>query len=306
MTVPGGTDGPGGYQVQQPSDIDQPLLHVEELRVQFVTQDGVLNAVNGVSFVANEGEVLGLVGESGCGKSVTAQSVMRLIPSPPGRIAGGKVMLSGRNLLEVSERDMRRIRGNEIAMIFQDPMTSLNPVLSVGRQIGEMLQLHKGMDGRSARARTVELLDLVGIPGARTRVGDYPHQFSGGMRQRVMIALALSCEPRILLADEPTTALDVTIQAQILDLLNHLRQELGMAVIMITHDLGVVAGLADRVGGPDKAMAVAMPGSNWPDSSIFRVCCPVTAWHTVPGWVDASSVTGSLTTGRTAVGLIDQ
>jgi len=223
------------------------LLEVTDLRTQFFTQDGVVKAVNGVSFALAEGEALGLVGESGCGKSVSALSLMRLIPQPPGKIVSGVINFDGRDLLKIKEDDMRKVRGNDIAMIFQDPMTSLNPVLSVGRQIGEALELHKGMDRAASRKRTVELLELVGIPAARTRVDDYPHQFSGGMRQRVMIAMALSCEPKLLLADEPTTALDVTIQAQILDLIKRLREELGMAIMMITHDLGVVAGIADRI-----------------------------------------------------------
>ena len=225
----------------------RPLLEVTDLRTQFFTQDGVVKAVNGVSFTLGEGEALGLVGESGCGKSVSALSLMRLIPQPPGRIVSGQVIFDGRDLLKLKEDDMRKVRGNDIAMIFQDPMTSLNPVLTIGRQISEALELHKGMDRSAARKRTIELLELVGIPAARNRVDDYPHQFSGGMRQRVMIAMALSCEPKLLLADEPTTALDVTIQAQILDLIARLRRELGMAIIMITHDLGVVAGIADRI-----------------------------------------------------------
>src|SRR5919199_1597748 len=224
-----------------------PLLEVRDLRTEFVTQEGVVHAVNGISYTLREGEALGIVGESGCGKSVGALSVMRLIPTPPGRIAGGEVIFNGRDLLKLRDEEMRRIRGNDIAMVFQDPMTSLNPVLTIGRQIGEALELHKGMDGKAARNRTIELLEMVGIPSARTRVDDYPHQFSGGMRQRVMIAMAISCEPRLLIADEPTTALDVTIQAQILDLILRLRRELGMAVILITHDLGVVAGVCDRI-----------------------------------------------------------
>jgi oligopeptide transport system ATP-binding protein len=225
----------------------RPLLAVNNLRTQFFTHDGVVNAVNGVSFTLNEGEALGLVGESGCGKSVSALSMMRLIPNPPGRIVAGEVLFEGRDLLRLKEDEMRAVRGNDIAMIFQDPMTSLNPVLTIGRQIGEALELHKGLDRSASRKRTIELLELVGIPAARSRVDDYPHQFSGGMRQRVMIAMALSCEPKLLIADEPTTALDVTIQAQILDLITRLRKELGMAIIMITHDLGVVAGIADRI-----------------------------------------------------------
>jgi oligopeptide transport system ATP-binding protein len=224
-----------------------PLLEVRDLRTEFVTQDGIVHAVNGISYTLREGEALGLVGESGCGKSVSALSLMRLIPSPPGRIAGGEILFEGRDLLKLGDEEIRRIRGNRIAMIFQDPMTSLNPVLTIGRQISEALELHKGVDRRAARQRTIELLEMVGIPSARTRVDDYPHQFSGGMRQRVMIAMAISCEPRLLIADEPTTALDVTIQAQILDLIQRLRRELGMAVILITHDLGVVAGVCDRI-----------------------------------------------------------
>jgi oligopeptide transport system ATP-binding protein len=223
------------------------LLEVKNLKTWFYTPDGIVKAVNGVSFTLNEGEALGLVGESGCGKSVSAMSLMRLIPTPPGRIVEGEVLFDGKDLLKLNDEGIRRIRGNDIAMIFQDPMTSLNPVLTIGRQIGEALELHKGMNRDQARKRTVELLELVGIPAARSRVDDYPHQFSGGMRQRVMIAMALSCDPKLLIADEPTTALDVTIQAQILDLIMQLRRELGMAVIMITHDLGVVAGVADKI-----------------------------------------------------------
>ncbi len=225
----------------------EPLLEVRDLRTEFVTGEGVVHAVNGISYVLREGEALGIVGESGCGKSVSALSMMRLIPTPPGRIAGGEIIFNGRNLLSLRDEEMRRVRGNEIAMVFQDPMTSLNPVLTIGRQIGEALELHKGMDRKAARNRTIELLEMVGIPSARSRVDDYPHQFSGGMRQRVMIAMAISCEPRLLIADEPTTALDVTIQAQILDIMARLRRELGMALILITHDLGVVAGVCDRI-----------------------------------------------------------
>ncbi|HLI28166.1 MAG TPA: ABC transporter ATP-binding protein [Chloroflexota bacterium] len=225
----------------------EPLLEVRDLAVEFVTQDGIVHAVNGISYALREGEALGIVGESGCGKSVSALTLMRLIPTPPGRIVRGEIWFRGRDLLKLRDEEMRRIRGHEIAMIFQDPMTSLNPVLTVGRQISEALELHKGLDRKAARQRTIELLEMVGIPSARTRVDDYPHQFSGGMRQRVMIAMAISCEPRLLIADEPTTALDVTIQAQILDLIQRLRRELGMAVILITHDLGVVAGLCDRI-----------------------------------------------------------
>jgi oligopeptide transport system ATP-binding protein len=223
------------------------LLEVRDLRTHFFTQDGVVKAVNGISYSLGEGETLGIVGESGCGKSVSALTIMRLIPQPPGRIVGGEILFQGRDLLRESEEGIRRVRGREIAMIFQDPMTSLNPVLTISRQLTEAMELHLGMDGKASRKRAIELLDMVGIPSARSRIDDYPHQFSGGMRQRVMIAMALSCNPKLLIADEPTTALDVTIQAQILDLIKNLRSEFGMAVILITHDLGVVAGMTDRI-----------------------------------------------------------
>ena len=224
-----------------------PLLEVSELRVELRSRGKMVKAVNGVSFTLDPGETLGLVGESGCGKSMTALSLMRLIPSPQGRIVAGSARLDGRDLLTMSQEEIRAVRGNSIAMVFQDPMTSLNPVLPIGRQIGEALRVHRGMGRAAVRKRTVELLELVGIPSAKRRLDDYPHQFSGGMRQRVMIAMALSCEPRLLIADEPTTALDVTIQAQILELLKRLQSELHMAMILITHDLGVMAGVADRV-----------------------------------------------------------
>ena len=224
-----------------------PLLDVKDLRTQFFTQDGVVRAVNGVSFHVNQGETLGIVGESGCGKSVSVLSVMRLIPQPPGRIVGGEVIFDGRNLLDLSDDEIRQVRGNQIAMIFQDPMTSLNPVLTIGRQIGEALELHLNMKRDVARKRSAELLEMVGIPQAEERLDDYPHQFSGGMRQRAMIAMGLACNPQLLIADEPTTALDVTIQAQIVELVKRLRDEIGMSIIWITHDLGVVAGLADRM-----------------------------------------------------------
>ncbi len=223
------------------------LLQVKELKTQFFTQDGIVNAVNGITYDLNEGETLGLVGESGCGKSVSVLSLMRLIPIPPGKIVGGEAWFQGRNLLSMDTEEIRTVRGNKIAMIFQDPMTSLNPVLTINQQVSEALELHLGMDKGQARERSIELLELVRIPDARGRIDDYPHQFSGGMRQRAMIAMALSCNPQLLIADEPTTALDVTIQAQIIELVKQLRDEIGMAVIWITHDLGVVAGLADRV-----------------------------------------------------------
>ncbi len=223
------------------------LLDVRNLKTEFHTQDGIVHAVNGVSFTVDEGETLGLVGESGCGKSVSMLSVMRLIPMPPGKIVSGQVLFQGRDLVQVDDEEIRSVRGNKIAMVFQDPMTSLNPVLTIGTQISEALELHLGMTKEQARKRSVELLKMVGIPEAENRLDDYPHQFSGGMRQRVMIAMALSCSPQLLIADEPTTALDVTIQAQIVDIVKRLKRELGMAVIWITHDLGVIAGLADRI-----------------------------------------------------------
>jgi oligopeptide transport system ATP-binding protein len=223
------------------------LLEVKNLTTRFYTEEGTVYAVNGVSYTIDEGEMLGVVGESGCGKSVHALSMMRLIPMPPGKIESGEVLLRGRDVLKVSEEEMRHVRGAQIAMIFQDPMTSFNPVLTIGFQIMEALKLHQGMDDKEARERAAELLAMVGIPEASMRLDDYPHQFSGGMRQRAMIAMGLSCNPLLLIADEPTTSLDVTIQAQIIDLVRRLRDRLGMAVIWITHDLGVVAGLAQRV-----------------------------------------------------------
>ncbi|MCC6501473.1 MAG: ABC transporter ATP-binding protein [Anaerolineales bacterium] len=223
------------------------LLDVQGLETTFKTPDGVVHAVNGVSFSLQEGETLGVVGESGCGKSVTMLSVLGLIPSPPGKIVAGAANFFGRDLLKMTPSEIRHIRGAQIGMVFQDPMTSLNPVLTIGRQLEEPLTLHLGMTKHQAAARAAELLSMVGIPNAADRLSDYPHQFSGGMRQRVMIAMALACSPQVLIADEPTTALDVTIQAQITDLVKRLRSELGMAIIWITHDLGVVAGLAQRV-----------------------------------------------------------
>jgi oligopeptide transport system ATP-binding protein len=224
-----------------------PLLDIRDLTVRFHTLDGVVHAVNGISYTLEEGETLGIVGESGCGKSVSVLSVMRLIPEPPGKISDGQVYYRGMDLLEMTLGEIRDIRGNEIAMVFQDPMTSLNPVLTVGRQISESLVVHRDMKWDEAQQRSIDLLDLVGIPQPADRIRDYPHQFSGGMRQRAMIAMALACEPSILIADEPTTALDVTIQAQIVDLVKELRDRLGMAIIWITHDLGVIAGLAENV-----------------------------------------------------------
>jgi oligopeptide transport system ATP-binding protein len=223
------------------------LLEVNSLQTRFYTQDGVVHAVNGISYTLDEGATLGIVGESGCGKSVSVLSAMRLIPEPPGKIVGGQVVFEGEDLLKMPMDEIRHVRGNKIAMIFQDPMTSLNPVLTIGRQVEEALELHMGMSKSQARQRAIELLQMVGIPQAEDRIDDYPHQFSGGMRQRVMIAMALSCNPQVLIADEPTTALDVTIQAQIVELVKRLRDEIGMAVIWITHDLGIIAGLAEKV-----------------------------------------------------------
>ena len=223
------------------------LLDIRGLETQFKTPDGIVHAVNGVSFGLKEGETLGVVGESGCGKSVTMLSVLGLIPSPPGKIVAGEAFYVGQDLLKMSKEEIRHIRGAQIGMIFQDPMTSLNPVLTIGRQLEEPLMLHTGMTKTQAQERAAELLGMVGIPNAKDRLSDYPHQYSGGMRQRVMIAMAISCSPQILIADEPTTALDVTIQAQIMELVKRLRDELGMSIIWITHDLGVVAGIAHRV-----------------------------------------------------------
>jgi peptide/nickel transport system ATP-binding protein len=224
------------------------LLQVKNLQTSFFTPEGEVRAIDGVSFEIGEGKTLGLVGESGCGKSVTSLSIMRLIPSPPGKIVGGEIFYRGRDLLRLNNEAMRRIRGNEISMIFQEPMTSLNPVFTVGNQIGEAIKLHQGLGKRETRQKTIEMLRLVKIADPESRVDSYPHQLSGGMRQRVMIAMALSCNPSLLIADEPTTALDVTIQAQILELIKELQQKIGgMALLLITHDLGVVSEQADNV-----------------------------------------------------------
>ena len=223
------------------------LLDIRGLRTQFFTDDGLARAVDGVSYSLEKGETVGVVGESGCGKSVTALSVLRLIPDPPGKIVEGEILFEGTDLLQLSSADMRRIRGNDISMIFQEPMTSLNPVFTIGNQITEAVRLHQGLNKKEALAKAVEALKLVGIPVPERRVHEYPHQLSGGMRQRAMIAMALSCNPKVLIADEPTTALDVTIEAQILDLMRTLQEELGTAIIMITHDLGVIADIARKV-----------------------------------------------------------
>lgn len=224
-----------------------PLLEVRSLTTQFFTEDGVVRAVEDVSFEIFPGEILSLVGESGCGKSVTGLSLLRLISIPPGKIVSGELLFDGRDLMELEEKEMERVRGNDISMIFQEPMTSLNPVFTIGDQIMEALQLHQNLDKKEARRRAIEMLDRVRIPSPEVRIDSYPHQLSGGMRQRAMIAMALSCQPKLLIADEPTTALDVTIQAQVLRLLKEIQSEMGMAVMLITHDLGVVSEIADRV-----------------------------------------------------------
>ncbi len=226
---------------------ENALLHVNDLDTRFIVREGVVRAVNGVSLTLNKGETLGVVGESGCGKSVMALSILRLLPVPPAQVTGGPVWFQGTDLLALSEREMRRIRGNKISMIFQEPMTSLTPVLTIGRQMREVFILHQRVRSREADRKVIEMLDLVQIPEPQKRIEQYPHELSGGMRQRVMIAMALSCDPMVLIADEPTTALDVTIQAQILDLINELKKKTGTAVIMITHDLGVVAETVQRV-----------------------------------------------------------
>lgn len=223
------------------------ILSVQGLETQFRTREGIVHAVNGVSFNLEEGETLGIVGESGCGKSVSVMSMLRLIPSPPGQVVAGKAIYQGKDLLAMTDDEIRHVRGSQISMVFQDPMTFFNPVLTIGQQVSEPLEIHTGMNRKMAYDRAAQVLEMVGIPRAKERLDDYPHQFSGGMRQRVMIAMALITNPQLLIADEPTTALDVTIQAQIVELVQRLRQELGMAIIWITHDLGIIAGLAKRV-----------------------------------------------------------
>ncbi|MCX5385433.1 ABC transporter ATP-binding protein [Streptomyces sp. NBC_00083] len=223
------------------------LLEVRDLQVEFKTRDGVAKAVNGVAYSVDAGETLAVLGESGSGKSVTAQAVMGILDMPPGRIAGGEILFKGQDLLKLKEDERRKVRGSEMAMIFQDALSSLNPVLSVGDQLSEMFTVHRGMSRKDGKAKAVELMDRVRIPAAKERVGQYPHQFSGGMRQRIMIAMAMALEPSLIIADEPTTALDVTVQAQVMDLLGELRNELSMGLILITHDLGVVADVADKI-----------------------------------------------------------
>lgn len=229
------------------SNSDTAILSVQDLKVRFYTRDAVIRAVNGISFDLKPRETLGIVGESGCGKSVMSLSVMGLVPTPPGKIESGRICYGGKDLLTLSQRQMRRIRGNDLAMIFQEPMTSLNPVLTIGQQIVEVIKLHQGLSMKASKEKAVEYLNLVRIPEATRRLHQYPHEMSGGMRQRAMIAMALSCEPKILIADEPTTAIDVTIQAQILSLIAQLKKQIDTAILMITHDLGVVAEMADRV-----------------------------------------------------------
>mgnify|MGYP001259397760 FL=1 len=281
-----------------------PLLRVRDLRTYFVTGQGrgTARAVDGVSFDLHPGETLGIVGESGCGKTVTSLSILRLIPEPPGHIRPGSyIEFTGRNLLTLPSRELRAVRGNRIAMIFQEPMTSLNPVLSIGDQVAEAAIVHQHLSRGAGRARAIEMLRQVGIPEPEVRVDHYPHQLSGGMRQRVMIAMALICHPQILIADEPTTALDVTIQAQILELLQQLQQQLGMAVLLITHDLGVVAGSADRVlvmyagqvveTAPTRAL-FARPGHPYTEgllASIPRLDRPRERLHSIPGSVPAAT-----------------
>ena len=281
-----------------------PLLSVRDLRTYFVTErgGGIARAVDGVSFDLYPGETLGIVGESGCGKTVTSLSILRLSPEPPGYIRPESVIeFEGRNLLTLAPPELRAIRGNRIAMIFQEPSSALNPVLKVGDQIAEAAVVHQGLGRREARARAIEMLQLVGLPDPAERVDQYPHQLSGGMRQRVMIAMALVCHPQILIADEPTTALDVTIQAQILELLDRLQRELGMAVMLITHDLGVVAGTADRVAvmyagqvvelatTPDLFARPAHPYTEGLMASIPRLDAPQERLHTIPGQVPAAT-----------------
>ena len=277
--------------------IEAQLLQVQDLKTWFHTEEGTAKAVDGVSFDVRPRETLGIVGESGCGKSVTSLSILRLIPQPPGEIAGGRILFRGIDLLELPEKEMRKIRGNEIAMIFQEPMTSLNPVYTVGDQIGEVLRLHRDMSKDEARERSIEMMRRVRIPDPEQRVDEYPHQLSGGQRQRVMIAMALACDPALLIADEPTTALDVTVQAQILALLNQLQDEYGMSIMLITHDLGVIAETAHRVvvmyAGVVAEVGTAeqvFGGPNHPYTEGLKAAIPklgerIERLHTIPGSV---------------------
>jgi len=274
-----------------------PLLEVRSLSTHFFTEEGVVRAVENVSFEIYPGEILGLVGESGCGKSVTGLSILKLIPTPPGQIVSGELFFDGKDLLKFEEREMEKVRGNEISMIFQEPMTSLNPVFTIGDQIMEAILLHQGVDKAEAKRRAIEMLDRVRIPSPEKRIDSYPHQLSGGMRQRAMIAMALSCQPKLLIADEPTTALDVTIQAQVLQLLKEIQREMGMAVMLITHDLGVVSEIADRVAvmyagrifeyGPIEAVfgKIGNPYTKGLMSSIPQLDEKKKRLHAIPGQV---------------------
>jgi len=275
----------------------KPLLEVRSLSTHFFTEEGVVRAVENVSFEIYPGEILGLVGESGCGKSVTGLSILKLIPTPPGQIVSGELFFDGKDLLKFEEREMEKVRGNEISMIFQEPMTSLNPVFTIGDQIMEAILLHQGVDKAEAKRRAIEMLDRVRIPSPEKRIDSYPHQLSGGMRQRAMIAMALSCQPKLLIADEPTTALDVTIQAQVLQLLKEIQREMGMAVMLITHDLGVVSEIADRVAvmyagrifeyGPIEAVfgKIGNPYTKGLMSSIPQLDERKKRLHAIPGQV---------------------
>ena len=254
------------YAITKTAEQAVTVIEVKGLRTYLFTRSGIIKAVDDVSFSLRRGETLAVVGESGCGKSMTALSIMRLVPNPPGRIVGGMIALEGRDLLQLDEAEMRDIRGNDISMIFQEPMTSLNPVLTIGRQIAETLTLHQGLDRSAALAKAIHMLRLVHIPEAERRIAEYPHQLSGGMRQRVMIAMALACNPKLLIADEPTTALDVTIQAQILDLMRELKQKIDAAIVLITHDLGVVAEMAQRV----VVMYAGRKAEEAPVGTLFR------------------------------------
>ena len=275
----------------------KPLLEVRSLSTHFFTEEGVVRAVENVSFEIYPGEILGLVGESGCGKSVTGLSILKLISTPPGKIVSGELFFDGKDLLKFEEREMEKVRGNEISMIFQEPMTSLNPVFTIGDQIMEAILLHQGVDKAEAKRRAIEMLDRVRIPSPEKRIDSYPHQLSGGMRQRAMIAMALSCQPKLLIADEPTTALDVTIQAQVLQLLKEIQREMGMAVMLITHDLGVVSEIADRVAvmyagrifeyGPIEAVfgKIGNPYTKGLMSSIPQLDERKKRLHAIPGQV---------------------
>ncbi len=270
-----------------------PLLEIKNLRTYFSVRGRTAKAVDDVSLSILPGQTLGLVGESGCGKSVTAHSIMRLIPTPPGRIAGGEIRFEGQDLVKLSEARMRRIRGNRISMIFQEPMTSLNPTYPVGDQVEEVIRLHAKLSRAAARARSVDMFKLVGIPAPEKRIDDYPHQMSGGMRQRVMIAMALACNPQLMIADEPTTALDVTIQAQILDLMNKLKQETGAAILFITHDLGVIAEMSQHVAVMYAGRMMEYADAKTPFTPTPRTPTPWGCWSRSPSWGKTAAAAGS-------------